>query len=447
MDINSIIKKVSDKEPLFTTLINNLRISNDHSQTPTAGTDGKNLYYNPEWFNKLTKDEAAGVILHETLHCAFEHPWRKEKRDHMRWNIACDYAINGIVNESFPLPKGCLLDSKYFGMSAEMIYDSLPKQKTIKMKSQSWGDHGMWGEEEQESKSKSGKKQSKSKQKGGGQGDKQKDKKQGSQDQEGRGEGKEGKENKNKSKGGESIKDILKKIFGQGKKQKRLTPQEQQEAQEEWHDLFKQQLVKNYGKLPESLKRIIEKSYYIPVIDWVSLVSSILSEDVSDYTFNSPDRRFSDADFVLPDLWSESKLKDVVFAYDTSGSISEQMLTSFYFETVNLFNNFSNYEGWVAVCDADLHEFKGIDRTVSFEEMGFTGGGGTDFRPVFDRVKEEGIRPKALFYFTDTFGEFPFPNDYPDYPVFWLVPSEVGDEEERSVPFGQVIKFLPKFND
>jgi len=58
-----------------------------------------------------------------------QHHTRRNGRDPEDWNIACDYAINQIlIDEWFVLPDGALFDPQYRGMSAEKIYDLLPKR-------------------------------------------------------------------------------------------------------------------------------------------------------------------------------------------------------------------------------------------------------------------------------------------------------------------------------
>lgn len=402
--IKPIIDRVTDKEPLFSALVYGLKPVEDNDNCPTLGTDGEYLFYNTDYLKTLNEEEQSAVVLHEILHCAFTHMWRREARDQMKWNIATDYAINTIVNDTFRLPKGALLDMKYYGMSAEEIYDKLPKMKHPQ---QSWCDKTGW-----------------SNQKGNGKGKQQPNP---------------------KDKNGDGKDDTVLEKIGQALKPKKARPQPtmtEQEKEQKWKRLFEEAFTKNFGKLPGSLKRIIENNFYIPVIDWSSLVTCLLSEDVTDYSFSLPDRRYLDQDFVLPDLYTIDKLKDVVFAYDTSGSISSSDLQSFYQETLNLFDNFSNLDGWIAVCDAYLHNWGELNSGMRFEDFRFYGGGGTDFNPVFDKIQELGMRPKALFYFTDTYGSFP--REKPDFPVFWLVRSEVGDNERLDVPFGQVIKFLRK---
>ncbi len=414
MNIKQAIQAVSDKEPLFSSLMYALKPV-ESTQHPTLGTDGEYLYYNPDFLSKLTDEEASAVVLHETLHCAYEHIWRRENRDMYKWNVATDYAINIMVNEVFRLPPGTLLDMKYFGMSAEEIYNTLPKDK----KEQSWCDKNEWkndqGQTQKEEKEQEG------------QGQKPKD-----------GQGKDGKSGK----GG--VMDKLAKAFGGKPKEKPLpkSTMSDSEKQAKWEKLFKKTFIDHYGEMPDSIKRSIEKAFYMPVLDWASLVSSLLSEDVTDYTFSQPDRRFLEADFVLPDLYSYDRLKDVVFAYDTSGSITDEDLNAFYMETLNLFNNFSSLQGWIAVCDAAIHHFSEVNPQQSFTDFNFQGGGGTDFRPVFNKIKDKGMKPKALFYFTDTEGSFP--REAPEYPVFWLVKSEIGDNSRLHVPFGTVIRFLPR---
>src|SRR5262249_33565625 len=92
---------------------------------PTAATNGKVHYYNPDFINSLPQDEVLGTEVHETEHDARRHGTRRGGRDPKKWNEACDYAINvDMVDQGFKLPEGALIDRKYKGMSAEDIYRS-----------------------------------------------------------------------------------------------------------------------------------------------------------------------------------------------------------------------------------------------------------------------------------------------------------------------------------
>lgn len=388
------------KEPLFSHLIH--RLAPIESVTiPTSATDGTNIFWNRKFFEAISFEEGCGVLLHEVLHNAFLHLWRREKRDPQLWNIATDYAINLVVNQTFSLPPGTLLDEKYKNMSAEEIYDLLPVEKKTQ---QGWCEKP-WD--------------------GTGKGQKQ---------QPGQSSG------NIVSKLAQGMRDAATKAKEDAAKAKAAGKSDQQ-TQREWERAFDEAFTKHYGSAPEYIKRLVAAKHYIPVIDWASLVANILSEDISDYTFSSPDRRFLEEPFILPELYSWDKVKDVVFAYDTSGSISDDDLHAFYNETKAMFEQFETLDGWAGVCDAYLHSFKELSRDATYKDINFKGGGGTAFEPVFAEVAKRELRPKALFYFTDTYGSFP--REEPPYPVFWLVRSHIGDNNNyENVPWGTIIKFM-----
>ena len=103
------------------------------SSIPTMATDGSRVYYNPKFVIELAEDETFGVLLHEISHCIYLHCTSKRRmnRNHHRWNVATDFAINlEIKNMGYKLPKDILLDDKYREMNAEQIYDKLPEDSS-----------------------------------------------------------------------------------------------------------------------------------------------------------------------------------------------------------------------------------------------------------------------------------------------------------------------------
>jgi predicted metal-dependent peptidase len=84
-------------------------------------------------------------------------------------------------------------------------------------------------------------------------------------------------------------------------------------------------------------------------------------------------------------------------------------------------------------CDAKVEKVHELEMGDSLQgnipPLG--GGGGTSFRPPFDWLVEQGIRPETLVYFTDMYGDFP---EDPGYPVIWC--SSTADKE---APFGDTI--------
>lgn len=83
------------------------------------------------WINPaagLTDDECLFAFAHELLHAGLNHASRRRGRDHLLWNIACDFVINGWLIEmrvGTPPNIGLLHDAKLAGQSAEEIYDLL----------------------------------------------------------------------------------------------------------------------------------------------------------------------------------------------------------------------------------------------------------------------------------------------------------------------------------
>jgi len=69
------------------------------------------------------------------------------------------------------------------------------------------------------------------------------------------------------------------------------------------------------------------------------------------------------------------------------------------------------------------------------EQIGLTapGGGGTDFRPVFEHTAKLDPPPKCLVYLTDLDGHFPA--EAPDYPVVWVT-----WDQDAKAPFGETIR-------
>ena len=97
----------------------------------TMATDGKSIFYNPEWSNSLTDEEMDFVRCHEGMHRVLRHHLRLKGRDSELWNIATDYAINSILKKSgMTMPKDGLYSREYEGMSAEKIYKILEKENS-----------------------------------------------------------------------------------------------------------------------------------------------------------------------------------------------------------------------------------------------------------------------------------------------------------------------------
>jgi len=94
---------------------------------PTIGTDGTDLYYNPKWVSERSIPECIGLLVHEACHDLGLHPFRRETREPLPWNIACDHVVNQVVSEcGLSLPKGGVPPVK--DTTPEAMYEKLMKQ-------------------------------------------------------------------------------------------------------------------------------------------------------------------------------------------------------------------------------------------------------------------------------------------------------------------------------
>lgn len=120
------------------------RVASDSVSTMGVGVKNSQLmlYYNVDFVNKLSKRELAGVLVHEVLHVALHHVTKflpQDPKDHQRWNVAFDLAINCLIppNAYRCLPEGALLPGeglfkkldKY--KAAEYYYQAIKKDPDL----------------------------------------------------------------------------------------------------------------------------------------------------------------------------------------------------------------------------------------------------------------------------------------------------------------------------
>ena len=94
----------------------------------------KMIFINPN--AGLSEEGLRFVIAHEILHVALGHMSRKMGRDHLLWNLACDFVINHWLVEmrvGVP-PEGVFLDRDLANKSADEIYLMLAKDVRLRKK-------------------------------------------------------------------------------------------------------------------------------------------------------------------------------------------------------------------------------------------------------------------------------------------------------------------------
>ena len=168
-------------------------------------------------------------------------------------------------------------------------------------------------------------------------------------------------------------------------------------------------------------------------------MNDFIQEEVVDYSFLPPDRRFDDSPFFLPDFNEKDEaVEDILFMIDTSGSMSDDMVTAAYSEVKGAIDQFDGrLKGWLGFFDAAVTEPKPFEDENEFKIIHPKGGGGTDFAVIFDYVRDhmEEKPPVSIIILTD--GHAPFPKEQAagGIPVLWLI-----NNEEVNPPWGKVAR-------
>jgi predicted metal-dependent peptidase len=375
----------------------------------TAATNGLKVWYNADFIAGLNVDELIGLIAHEVSHIALMHMFRRQHRDPMLWNMACDYAINGmLIAEGFRLPRGGLWDAKLTGMSAEQIYDMLVEEQPPQPQSQAGG-QGEPGDEGDDGS-------------GGGQpqsGDEGDDGSGGGQPQSG-----DGPPGAPKA-AGQGVPgigaDLIEDDFGDD-------PDAAKAAKDEIRGRMVQAVNagRMAGQLPAGIKRALEELIHPPV-PWQDVLRPYMQSLVADdESWSRRNRRYSSV--YLPRRSSPSLGKAVVIG-DTSGSITDDDLKLIGGAVISIVEDTHPEVVYMLWADAQVAGRQVFQRgdTVELEPAG---GGGTDMRvPLAEAAEHE---PDVVILITD--GRTPWPDTPPEFPVIVVCTSD------KAIPFGEVIR-------
>lgn len=126
-----------DQSPFLGSLVLKVPILiTEDPRVESACVDGRGIcYFGKGFLEALPLAALRAVLLHEALHLALEAFPRCGSRRPLRWNVAHDFAINLLIEESafgpdfLSIPEAFkpLLDARYRGIAAEEIYDRLPQ--------------------------------------------------------------------------------------------------------------------------------------------------------------------------------------------------------------------------------------------------------------------------------------------------------------------------------
>ena len=374
----------------------------------TAYTDGTRIAFGPKFLESLTDSELDFVMMHEVLHVVLQHCIRGEDRDHERMNIACDIVVNSNILLENNMDRRSITLSQWgesmhiapdgkegHEYTAEQVYDMLPPtppQKMPKLPKSGWED-------------------GRAKQEQGTWKDMPAPKIWDNHSQWGQYEE------------DDTLRDVWVKQFS-----------------EACEAISIREKTIGRGTLPLFAQRLLEK-LRDPQVDWRTILNEFVQEEVNDYSFSPPDRRFQDSPFFLPDfneMGRNGEPVDILFMIDTSGSMSDKEITAAFSEVKGAVDQFDGkLKGWLGFFDAAIIEPKPFESVDDVLKIKPAGGGGTDFQIIFEYVHQhmENKLPACIIILTDGYAPFPQEHLARDIPVLWLI-----DNSDVEPPWGKVAR-------
>jgi len=380
------------------------------SWCPTMAVDGVHLYYSPKFTLGLSEQELTGVVAHEVSHCSYQHMTRRGQRDPMIWNIAGDFVINSDLKKAgFNLPgtpltmksppgtKGHLHDPQYDGMSTEEVYERI-LQQAQKMQAA-----------------------------GGG-----------------TGKGKQGQNQSPSGQQGPNGQGQVPDYGGCGGVIDAAPAHDKAQAEQiarEWEANVRLAInvakANNAGTVPGHLARLV-KQLEQPKVSWRDLTRQFIDQSMTkDYSWSRPNRRYLSQGLVLPGFVPDA-LHHMIFIGDTSGSITNELLTAFVSEVAGALNDGVADKLTILYADTRVHDVQEFVPGDVVECKTTGGGGGTDFVDAFDWVMKNAPDASCVVYLTDMMpSHWNLPE--PDMPVLWGAYSSQQYLDKIKVPFGEVV--------
>lgn len=381
----------------------------DPQWCPTTATDAKAFYYNAEYIEALKPEQVQFVLAHEALHCALSHFARRQHRVKLRWDMACDHAINPLLlHEGLSPPPGVWVDTGFLGMTAEEIYPSIDENNS----DEPMDKHVYDDDQEQDNNHPPPQPPDKP------------------DEQNNSGDSGEPQDpSKYPESGSETETDENQ---GGAPQPPPLSRNERENLDTQWQQRLAgaAQQALQAGKLGGETARLVDHLLQ-PRLPWRNLLAHYMTANArDDYTYMRPSRREGNA--IFPSLCSVQL--EVAVALDVSGSVSDKEIAQCLAE-VDSIKGQMRARVILLPCDAALAPeapwiYEPWDEIKLPKQM--CGGGGTDFTPVFDWLAQQDRAPDLLLYFTDAEGCFP--QQAPAYPVIWLVKGR------GKVPWGQRIQ-------
>ena len=374
------------KQPFFGSLALRLPLRADPSRE-TLASDGHEIRYSPRWVADTDAHVIETAMARVVMACALKHHTRRGERDPERWQLASQLVTHALLRDSgFTLPPDA---EAWDGVSVEQAYDRLPEPQ----EDDSGGDSrspsvgGDMGAGAAAASSGGDEDASDSPSDSSGEGD--------GETQDGSGEG--GDSDAPASHDPSGTGEIMDAgARGDGNAGDGESPVDVTAEEQAWDEAMHQamNLARAEGKLPGGVEETVRNAH-ASTLDWQTLLRRYMTDAARrDYSWSFPNRRFIDGGLYLPSIRSEC-VDAIAVIIDTSGSLPAQTLADFWAEVREVATEIQPESVHILQVDAavqDAAEYTACDLP---DEIVIKGRGGTDFRPGFAWLDEQGIRPSS----------------------------------------------------
>ena len=165
------------------------------------------------------------------------------------------------------------------------------------------------------------------------------------------------------------------------------TPAEEQAWDEAMHQAAS--LARAQGNAPGAVEATIRQAHR-SILDWRSLLRRYMTDAARrDYSWSVPNRRFIDSGLYLPSMHSEG-IDAIAIIIDTSASLPCETLALFWAEVREIASELQPESIYVLQVDAVLQDASEYPAGELPDSITIKGRGGTDFRPGFIWLHEQG---------------------------------------------------------
>ena len=427
--VSDCVTELLRKQPFFGSLVLRLPLRPDFSRE-TLATDGHEIRYSPRWVAETDSHLIETAMARVVMACALKHHTRRGERDPERWQMASQRVTHALIRDAgFTLPPGA---EAWDGLTVEQAYDRLqaedgdsgddgdaPSAATAGAGAPAAGQPSPEGDDEDSGDPSDTATDDDGQDKDGesdaGDGD---DRDAGGQGQDENDEGASGAPPSHDPSGTGEVMDADARA-GEGGESAEASVDVTAEEQA-WDEAMHQALniARAEGKVPGQVEETIQGAH-VSTLDWRTLLRRYMTDAAShDYSWSVPNRRFIDGGLYLPSIRSEG-IETIAVIVDTSGSLPSGTLAEFWAELREVAAEIRPETVIVLQVDAAVQDTAEYAPDDLPDEIAVKGRGGTDFRPGFAWLDEQGIEPGVCLYFTDMECS-DYPEAEPGFPVAWI---------------------------